>query len=244
MVVVLGLPSPFAVRVTVVTVVTEDVLTLNVDVDRLALTTVSLGTWATDGLLLERLTTAPWGMAAVNVTVPVALARAVTLVGVTETDFSVPPAGAAKLTDMLAVRGTLSTAAVICTPVGGAAALDVIVNVFSIVLAGTTMVGGTWAAFGSLLNSFTVVGSGSRNDSETVPVVLSPLFTVLGEIVMKFSGLAEALAGSARRSATNQKAERRRMVPPIGRLLPARWDSVCPSSIGLWSYDQRFLPAR
>jgi hypothetical protein len=77
------------------------------------------------------------------------------------------------------------THAVICTMVGGAAALEVMVNVVSSCPAGTTTLGGTCATSGWSLKSSTVVGAGSGKASETVPVADAPLFTWLGATVRK-----------------------------------------------------------
>ena len=71
-------------------------------------------------------------------TVPVAALPPVSRVGVTETEASDGPAGVAALTERLAVRGTLSIAAMIWTISGGAAALVAIVNVTLVAPAGTT----------------------------------------------------------------------------------------------------------
>src|SRR5262245_64420984 len=65
-------PNHLAVMVTVVDALTGDVARLNVPVELLALTTVSCGTRATAGSLLNSCTTAPWVMGPVNRTVPVA----------------------------------------------------------------------------------------------------------------------------------------------------------------------------
>ena len=94
-------------------------------------------------MLLVRVTTAPSFIAPVKLTVPVPLLPAVMVAGVTEIAFRVGPAGGAKLTDRLATRGTLSTEAVICTPVGGADAVVVIVKNTSVASGGTTMLAGT-----------------------------------------------------------------------------------------------------
>src|SRR5690349_18848244 len=186
------LPNQVAVIRTGVAAVTREVAMLNVLVERFWETTVSDGTEATAGLLLERFTTAPWVITPVNATVPVLFAVPMIVVGTADTDFSVGPGGGAGLTSMFAVRGTLSTAAVIWTGVKGAAALLVIVKNASVVNGGTTMLLGTWAAFGSLEKSRTVVGLGSANARVTSPVALAPLLTMLGATVRPLMLLAEA----------------------------------------------------
>src|SRR3954447_23633336 len=194
-------PNHVPVIVTGVAAATREVAMLNVQLDRFWGTVISDGTDATAGLLLLRKTTAP-STAPVNVAVPVLFAVPTIVVGEAVTLFSVGPAGGAGLTSMFAVRGTLSTAAMIWTGVNGAAALLVIVNVASWVNGGMTMFAGTWAAFGSLEKSRTVVGLGSANASVTSPVALAPLFTMLGVIVRPPRGLAEAAAGKASTSRT------------------------------------------
>ena len=92
----------FAVIVTVVLAVTTVVETLNVPLDALALTTVSAGTLATAGLLLDSCTLAASGIGPVNVTVPVAELPPVIVEGVTDTDESELPPGVAGLTERLA----------------------------------------------------------------------------------------------------------------------------------------------
>src|SRR4051812_8487258 len=153
---------------------------LNVLVAVLALTTVSAGTVATDVLLLDSWTTAPSGIGPVNVTLPVDEAPPVTVDGVADTAESEFPPGVAALTERFCMRGTFWIAAVICTIVGAAAALVVMVNVADIAPAGTTTVCGTDATFGSLLNSLAVVGFGSGKASPTVPVDDAPPETMDG----------------------------------------------------------------
>src|SRR4051794_20911513 len=208
----LTMPIHVAVIVADVCVVTVVVDTLNVALDRFALTTVSAGTVATAGLLLLRLTTAPSGIDCVKLTVPVELEPPVTLVGLSETALRLPPAGGAGLTLMFAVRGTLSTEAVICTGVNGADAVDVMVKVTSCTNAGTTMLAGTWAADGALENSSTVVGAGSGKAICRKPVVDAPLLTMLGWMVRPFRALADATPGTARTTSSAARDERRRMV--------------------------------
>src|SRR4029079_7488878 len=176
------LPNHVPVIVNGVAVVTREVAMLNVQFERLFGTVISDGTDATAGLLLVRLTTAP-STAPVNVTVPVLFAVPTIVVGEAVTLFSVGPGGAAGLTDMFAVRGTLWAEAMIWTGVNGAAALLVIVKKTSVTFGGTTMLAGTWAAFGSLEKRRTVVGFGSGNAIWRSPVALAPLLTMLGEIV-------------------------------------------------------------
>src|SRR4051794_30514637 len=222
MVVVLVTLNHFAVIVTDVLDVTALVATLKVELAVLALITTSAGTVATDVLLLESWTDAPCGIGPVNLTVPVPDVPPVIVDGVTDTDVSELPPGWAGLTDRLAWRGTFWIAAVSCTIVGGAEALVVILNVADIAPAGTTTVCGTDATFGSALNSLAVVGFGSGKASPTVPVEDAPPETMDGSTESdEMIPSARALAGSSRRSATSQKAERRHMVPPIRRLRPA-----------------------
>src|SRR3954454_18545104 len=191
------MPNHVAVIVTEVWVVTDVVATLNGEVDLFALTVVSLGTLATDGLLLVSWTFAPWVMLPVKHTTPVEFDPPVTLVGLRVTELSVGPAGAGSLTIMFAVRGTLSTAAMIWTGVSGTVALVVMVVVVSCTPAGTTTLGGDCAASGWSLKSRTVVGTTSAKAIEMVSVAEAPLLTMPGEIVMKLSPLAEATPGAA-----------------------------------------------
>ena len=79
-------PNQVAVIVTGVAALTAEVARLNVLVDVLALTTVSCGTRAMAGLLLDSCTTAPWVIAAVNRTVPVAFWPPTIEVGTKEID--------------------------------------------------------------------------------------------------------------------------------------------------------------
>ena len=175
------------------------------------LTTVSAGTW-TAGLLLESWTTAP-SVARVKRSVPVAPPPPTTLVGVTDTEDSCAPAGVAALTDRFAVRGTLPTAAMICTISSGAAALVEIVKSTEIAPAGTVAVAGTVATFGSLLNSSTVVGAGSGNASETVPVADAPSRTWLGLIESdEIIPAADAAAGRANETISTARAAARRRI--------------------------------
>jgi hypothetical protein len=99
------LPNHVAVIVTDVCAVTELVVTAKVLLDAPLLTTTSEGTDATAGSLLLSWTPAPSFMGPLNVTVPVTPLPPVVLVGLTETDDSVGPAGGAGLTERLAVRG-------------------------------------------------------------------------------------------------------------------------------------------
>src|SRR6185436_17439402 len=126
----------FAVIVTDVAALTDDVLTTNVLVAAPLLTTTSDGTWATCGLLEVTCTLAPSAVGAVKVILPVACWPATMLDGVTDTALSCAPPGVGWLTVMFADRGTLSTHAVICTGVSGTVALVVMVKVFSSVFAG------------------------------------------------------------------------------------------------------------
>ncbi len=108
------------------------------------------------------------------------------------------------------MRGTLPTAAMICTIVSGAAALVEIVKSTEIAPAGTVAVAGTLATLGSLLNSSTVVGVGSGNASETVPVADAPSRTMLGftdsdEII----AAAAAAAGRAPARRSTRRGRRR-----------------------------------
>ena len=145
-VVVFVTPNQRAVIVAVVGALTAVVVTANAPLDAPPLTTVSAGTW-TAGLLLESWTTAP-SVARVKRTVPVAPPPPTTVVGVTDTADSCAPAGVAALTERFAVRGTLPTAAMICTIVSGAAALVEIVKSTEIAPAGTVAVAGTLATLG------------------------------------------------------------------------------------------------
>src|SRR5262245_14575811 len=84
---------------------------------------------------------------------------------------------------MLCVREMLSgVAPMICTIVGGAAALDVMVKLPVVCPAGIVMDVGTCAADGSLENSRTTVGPASAKPRSTVPVVDSPPRTESGLI--------------------------------------------------------------
>src|SRR5688500_62689 len=96
---VLVIANHLAVTVTLVDVETAEVARLNVPVDALALTTVSCGTRATAGLLLDSCTTAPWVMGPVNRTVPVAFCPPTIDVGTKETDDKDGPAGVAAFTE-------------------------------------------------------------------------------------------------------------------------------------------------
>ncbi|HVQ19080.1 MAG TPA: hypothetical protein VMT27_08610, partial [Actinomycetes bacterium] len=110
-------------------VLVADVARLNVALELLALTTVSWGTRAIAGLLLDSCTTAPCVMAPENRTVPVAFCPATIDVGTNETDVSDGPAGVAAFTERVWVREMLSgVAPMIWTLVAGAEAVDVIVN--------------------------------------------------------------------------------------------------------------------
>ena len=132
-------------------------------VDVLALTTVSCGTRAIAGLLLESCTTAPCFIAPENRTVPVAFCPATIEVGTKETDESDGPAGVAGFTERLCVREMLSgVAPMICTMVGGAAALEVIVKVPVVWPAGMVIDVGTCATDGSPEKRRTTVGCGVR----------------------------------------------------------------------------------
>src|SRR5262245_54233435 len=84
------------VRVTVVAVLTEAVVTVKVALVAPTGTVTLPGTVATAGLLLESVTTAPpVGAAAVRVVVPVEEVGPTTLVGVTDTEDRVAGVGAA-----------------------------------------------------------------------------------------------------------------------------------------------------
>jgi hypothetical protein len=209
------LPNHVAVTVTDLCTVTELVATANVLLDAPLLTTTSEGTDATAGSLLLSWTPAPSFMGPVNVTVPVTPPPPVVLVGLTETDDRVGPAGGAGLTERLAVRGVFPTHAVICTMIGAAAGLEVMVKVVSSWPAGTTTLCGTCAASGWSLNSSTVVGAGSGKANETVPVADAPLFTWLGAMVKKLMmPSAWEGAGTARtiaRAAMVARTARRRI---------------------------------
>ena len=165
-------PNQVAVIVTGVEVLTAEVARLNVLVAVLALTTVSCGTRAMAGLLLDSWTTAPWLIAAVNRTVPVAFWPPTIEVGTKEIVESDGPAGVAAFTDRMWVREPLSgVAPVIVTFSGGAAALEVMVKVPVVWPAGMVIDTGTCAAAGLLEKRRTTVGRGSAKGSSTVPVV-------------------------------------------------------------------------
>src|SRR5438132_5050718 len=93
-----------AVMVAVVVALTADVVTGNAALAAPPLTTASLGTWTTAGLLLDSWTVAPF-VAPLKVTAPVPELARVTLDGLTDTDDRDGPAGVA-LTDRFAVRET------------------------------------------------------------------------------------------------------------------------------------------
>src|SRR3954453_8395694 len=119
-----------AVMVTAVAGATAEVARLNVPVEAFALTTVSCGTRATAGLLLDSCTTAPCVIGAVNRTVPVAFWPPTTEVGTNEMDERDGPAGVAAFTERGWLRDELSgVAPVICTFSDGADAGEVMVNV-------------------------------------------------------------------------------------------------------------------
>src|SRR3954447_13703405 len=141
-VVVRVMSNPVGVIVTVVFALTARVVTGNEPLDWPLLTTVSAGTVTSAGLLEARRTVKA-SVVPVNVTVPVAALPPASVDGTTETADSDGPGGRAGLTDRLAVRGTLSTAAVSWTIVGGAAAFVVIGNVAVVAPAGTTIDAGT-----------------------------------------------------------------------------------------------------
>src|SRR3954470_23012222 len=209
-------PTHAALMVTVVLDVTGFVLTGKAALAAPPLTTVSLGTCTTAGLLEDSKTFAPF-VTPVKVTVPVAAPPPTTLVGATDTAVSDGPAGVAWLTTSVAVRGTLAIAAVMVTNVSGAAALVVIVNVADDEPAGTTTVAGTAATFGALLNSSTVVGTVSAKSVVTVPCELAPSRTWSGFTDNDEMKLARAVPGRPNTAAATTRVVRstraRRMCP-------------------------------
>ena len=99
-----------------------------------------------------------------NRTVPVAFCPPTIDVGTKETDDSDGPAGVAAFTERLWVREMLSgVAPMICTIVGGAAALDVIVKLPVVWPAGMVIDTGTCATDGSLEKKRTTVARCRRS---------------------------------------------------------------------------------
>jgi hypothetical protein len=219
------------VIVTVVVVVTGEVLTANAPLDARPLTTTVDGTCRTAGLLLASWTSAP-SVAPVNVTVPVAALPPVSDDGVADTELSEGPAGVAALTERLAVRGTFWTAAVSWTMVGGAAALVAIGKLAEVAPAGTTTLAGTVATERSPLKSRTVVGSGSGNARLTVPTEDAPSRTRSGETESdEITPAAEAAPGNTSSIDSVSSRVRRRMRTPgrnamvaITAVTPPRFD--------------------
>src|SRR3954453_14427282 len=222
MVVVRVTPTHAALMVTLVLDVTGFVLTGKAALAAPPLTTVSLGTCTTAGLLEDSKTFAPF-VTPVKVTVPVAAPPPTTLVGATDTAVSDGPAGVAWLTTSVAVRGTLAIAAVMVTNVSGAAALVVIVNVAELEPAGTTTLAGTAATDGAPLNSSTVVGTTSAKSVVTVPVELAPSRTLSGLTDSDEMKLARAVPGRPTIVAEMSSAvrTRARRMPP-SRIAPRR----------------------
>ena len=125
-------PNHRAVTVTVDVTVTVAVLRLNVAVALPALTTVSDGTCATAGLLLDSWTTAPLAHRPAESGGAGRGRAADHRGGVNDNELRDGPAGVAGLTDRFCVRRPLSgVAALMVVMVGGAAAFVVMVKVRS-----------------------------------------------------------------------------------------------------------------
>jgi hypothetical protein len=155
------------------------VLTVNVRLVLPAGTVTLAGTVATDGLLLDSVTTLPPdGAAPVNVTVPCAAVPPVTLVGLSESAESVGPLDAPGVTVSTAPHEVLRTAHSFAWIVE--LADDVLTgNVADVEPAGIVTVAGTDA--GLMDDSCTVappVGAGAL--MTTVPVEACPAVTVAG----------------------------------------------------------------
>ncbi len=181
---VLVTPPKVAETVAEVDAVTDTVVTLNV-VLVLPAGTVTLpiaGTWATVGLLLERVTSAPpVGAAALKVTVPVEDAGPTTLVGLSASVESVTGGGGA--------GGETVSSAVLVTPPKEAAIVMVVDAVTEVVVtvklavvvpAATVTLAGTVATTVLLLERVTAVAAEGAGLMLTVPCEVLPPATVAG----------------------------------------------------------------
>jgi hypothetical protein len=159
-------------------------------------TTMLDGTVATPMLLLVRVTvTPPVGAAAVSRAVPVAVAPAVTVVGLSVTDDSAITAG---LTVRTAVFVTPLYAAEIVAVAVAVTGCEVIVNVALVAPAGTTTLAGRVAAAVLLLVKVTITppeGAGALRLA--VPVEVAPPVSVEGLIVADASASAAGLMVNA-----------------------------------------------